>query len=326
MSAPDSATRSLSSPSPLSLARRVGALVVLIVGADLWLTHHFGFGLENPGALAGIAAAVSTSLGFAAKLVPRADSRRIRDRLARWGRGLLSEYVLIVLYLVAGSVAATVSTVTIVRDTFDAAGTVEYTYLDTPRHPHTASLASDSLIRFTLLTTPFGRPIRITATGYVPTTFTVYPPAGLTVRLGRDVPVSPSVLFRPGVLGLRALGDGGSLRVWMVSPADTALVGEVSGARAAVLLGVPQPVPASVMEEWKLELTGTPDVVRDQMLLAWKRPATFPHRLSLGPGTRLIAEVRSRAKVPVARTEVVLGADRLLDVPLPDLPVSGGTP
>jgi hypothetical protein len=298
-----------------SLTARVAALLVLVAAVNLWLTHHFRVGVQNPLALV-------PGVGVAGTLVMRVmrpgEKHRLEGWLEKQARVLLSERCLLVLYLVAATFMATVSTITIVRDTPDRRGAVEIVYVDSPgRQPDSASL-SDSVLRFVVLTTPLGRTVRVTATGFVPTTFTVSPPVGLALRLGQDLPVSPSVLLRPGVLGLRSLDDGGSLYVYAVLPRDTTLVGRIGGVHSAVLLGTPQPISAAI-EDWRLELTGLPPELRDRMLLAWKRPVLLRHHASIGPGTTLIAEVWSRTHTLVGRGTVELGTERVLDVPVPDL-------
>jgi hypothetical protein len=299
---------------------RIGALVVLVIAFDLWLTHNFGFGIENPFALA---PAVAVASGIAMRFLRPAERKGFKKWIDDKGRLLYSEPVLVGLYLTTGSLMATVSTVTIIRDSSDRSGLVRVAYVDDPSRPPDSASLSDSLVRFTVRTTPFGRSVLVTVPGFVPTTFSVSPLIGLTLRLGHDLPVSPAVLFRPGVLGLRSLADGGTFRVWAVSPRDTTLVGKITGIQTAVLLGDPQPVPAAV-EDWKLELTGMPETLRDQMLLAWKRAAFLPHQASLGPGTTLLAEIWSRTHARVASTTVELSSEPLLDVPLPDLPIKPG--
>ena len=309
------ATHAVSQPSGVNTLRVV-SLIVLVIGIDLWLTHHFGVGIENPFALA---PAVAAGTGIAMRFLRPSERQGLQKWVVDTGRYLYSTPVLIGLYLTTGSIMVTVSTVTILGDGSERTGVVLLAYADDPTRTESAALSANP-VRFTVRTTPFGRSILVTVPGFVPTTLTVSPFVGLTVRLGRDVPISPAVLFRPGVLGIRALADGGTFRVSDASRGDTTLIGDTTGIHSAVVLGDPQPVTADV-EDWKLELTGLPETVRDQMLLAWKRPAFLPHHSSIGPRTTLVAEIRSRTDVLVAKTTVVLSSERWLDVPLSDLPI-----
>jgi len=60
-------------PAAGPLFWRIVAALPLLAGANLWTTHHFGIGLENPGGLT----ATVTGVGGAVRLL---DERRRRKR------------------------------------------------------------------------------------------------------------------------------------------------------------------------------------------------------------------------------------------------------
>lgn len=132
------------------------------------------------------------------------------------------------------------------------------------------------------------------------------------------------MLFRPSLTALAQLADGGQVRVWTVSGTDTVLLGRAQVGPSAFLVGTPFSIPAALVDDWKLELAGiSEERVRARVLLAWKRFQPLLERSSFGPGTRLRAVVYTRANVPVAKANVVVGWDRLIDAPLVDLPRAG---
>jgi hypothetical protein len=179
--------------------------------------------------------------------------------------------------------------------------------------------ARGELIRFRVRTSPFGRPVRIEAAGYVPSVFTVYPIVGLKVRLGQELASSPSVLFRPGVEGISKLGDGATFRVRRINGADTTLVASGTGP-GSFLLGRARPISSDMVADWERELQvirAPPSALADMVRL-WKKPKLLRTEVSLAPDDHLIAEVLM-GDVVVSSGEITLWADRLIDVSLVDV-------
>lgn len=300
---------------------RALALLVFVAAADLWLAHHFNIGLRDPGALAALVGAAAAAAGVVGKLLSDNDRTDVGGRLVATGRFFLTTPVLVVLYLVGATFALTLSSVRIISEGPDTAGAVRLIALDDTSVARAGTIAPGGLVRFRLPTTPFGRAVRIEAAGFVPSSFSLFPLRGLTVRLGRDLPPSPGVLLRPSMNALAQLADGGELRVWTLVAGDTVPLGRAAVRATAFLVGTPMTIPAALVDDWKLELAAISDErVRAQVLLAWKRYQPVLEPSSFGPGTRLRAVVYTRAKVPVAAADVVVGWDRLIDAPLVDRP------
>jgi hypothetical protein len=299
------------------------ALVVFLVGMDLWSTHHFQFGISNPAALAGVVAVLSAAVTAMQWALKQSDADRIQRSLQRAARVVFSPGVLISLYAFGVIALLMVSTVRVVADTPGAIDDVTMTPLDTAR-PDSGS-SDEGLVRFTLFTTPFGRPIRVAAPGFLPTTFTVYPLRGLTLRLGRELPVAPSILFRPDRQALVALKADGTFRTWIVTARETTLVAETTGVASSFVLGRRPSIPAALFEDWKLELSCDSSYVRNPTLLAWKR-ATVLHTRGAqpGPGAVVRAEVRTPSGKRIGATEVELGSDPVIDILVPDDTARGG--
>lgn len=307
---------------PTPLFARALALVVLVLGVNLWASYHLDIGLNNPGWIAGLVAVVSGAVALVEKLLGESIGEVAQSRVRSLARSALSPMVIVVLYLAALILMLTTSSVMVIAESPGGQSRVTVAPLDEPEATRDGSVGSEGdLARFFVLTSPFGRPFRVTAAGYVPATFDVYPFVGRKVRLGTDLPVSPSVLFRPPVFALRSLAGGGSFKVWNAADPDEPIA-EISGTRSSFLLGRSYPVPASWIEDWELELLrdlGDDPEMRPMVaetLLEWKRPTTLESDASVGPGSMLIAEVLTRADKVAARAEVTLGAEQLIDVPM----------
>lgn len=307
---------------PTPLFARALALVLLVLGANLWASYHLGIGLDNPGWIAGLVAVVSGAVALVEKLFGESIGDEAQSRMQSLTRSALSPAVIVILYLAALIVMLTTSSVMVIAESPGEGSRVTVAPLDEPDATRDGSVGSEGdLARFFVLSSPFGRPFRVTASGYVPATFDVYPFVGRKVRLGTDLPVSPSVLFRPPVLALRSLGGGGSFKVWDAANPDEPIAA-IAGTRSSFLLGRRYSLPAEWIGDWELELArdlGDEPAMRPMVaetLLEWKRPTMLESEASVGPGSTLIAEVWTRADKVAARAEVTLGTERLIDVPM----------
>ncbi|MGH7469519.1 MAG: hypothetical protein ACRENP_16330 [Longimicrobiales bacterium] len=297
---------------------RVVALIGLLTIADLWASHHMGWGVRNPGALAVVLAV----LGAMGKLVGRAfpnEVKQVSGRIASQVRSLASDSVLAIVGLALLLVVSTFSSVIVLPESAVDAQSVQLIGLDdADAKMSERAAARGELIRFRVRTNPFGRAVRLDAPGYVPAAFTVYPVVGLKVRLGQDMAPSPSVLFRPGVDGISALGDGATFRVRRVSGADTTVVATGTG-RGSFLLGRQRAITSELVADWDRELQamGAPPSALADMIRLWKKPIAIRASASLAPDDVLIAEVLMR-DVVVSRAEITIWPDRLIDVAMAD--------
>ena len=204
---------------------KAAALLAFIVAADVWATHQFGLGLTQLVAVGGAVAVVSSAvLPFLKAILSAAEQRSAVRWLRDAGRIVLWTPLLAFLYVAGGIAALTVSSVTVTGEGSDRADSVSIAYLDRPSHMRSQLLYPDSTIRFPAVTTPLGRRVRVVAPGFIAASFTVYPLTGLTVSLGSDLPVAPSILFRPEAQGLLALRNKGRFRAWTLVTRRAAFV------------------------------------------------------------------------------------------------------
>src|SRR6267142_193646 len=304
-------------------ARMVKAATFLafLVAADIWLTHHYGWSLKQLAAVGGVAALVSSVLPYLKSLLSPTNQGLIAKGAQGLGKVFLWTPLLVFLWVTLAVAALTLSSITVMSDAADPVAAVSVTFPDQSGPAKTAAMDQGKVVRFHVFTTPLGRPIRVSAPGFVTTAFTLYPLTGLSVALGRDVPVAPSLLFRPEHKGLVALKNRGSFRAWNDDPSGPGVViAETSGVMTSFLVGQPHAIPSAMLDDWRAELACDTADVRNRMLLFWKRPTLLrPQVASPGPGTRVRAEIRARSGELVALTDLVLGAGRLIDVPVLDV-------
>jgi hypothetical protein len=306
------------------LLPRLIVLAVAVALAQLWVSHHLGWGGDTPwiaAVLLGIAAA-NKFLGLAlSKDKKAALEAQVRQRV----EPVLTGWFPMLMCAVAGVMMILLSSVTIVPGSDIAAGSnpvtarlsaVDGTVIDDKLLSRAASPA-----RFTWLrTSPFGRPYRLAVDGYIEESVTVYPLIGLNVAPDRDLRRSPSVLFRPSVRGVQTLKSDGKLIV-MWHPAvggPKYLVPPQTGHAGSLLVGRNQQIPVAAVATWRLELSaaGADESTVSEMILRWTRPRVLKPWIALAPGMRVVAEIQTRRNVAVERAEVVLGADALIDAPL----------
>lgn len=311
-------------PSPLLLRLIVVAAVAAL--GQLWLRHHLGWGGDTPWIAAFVVflSLLDTALG---KLMGK-DAKAALDA---WLRVTLAPVFTGRLAMLACAVAILLalvfSSVTVLPGS-DAAVTgtrlkARLFALDgKPMGEHV--LASEkSIARFPwLLTSPFGRPYRLAVDGYLDETLMVYPLTGSNISAERDLRRSPSVLFRPPADAVQVLASGGNFTVMWRSPGGLKpLAPPQTGHEGSFLVGRAQSVPASTVTGWRLELAASNigDPTLSQMLQNWSRFQVIKPTTPLAAGMQLVGEVRSPRSdlvVVVARAEVVLGTEPLMDVPM----------
>jgi hypothetical protein len=330
---PSVAPSAESSPDPAQARRVVALIAVLSIGA-LWLQHHLGFELGQLGAVA-LAGAVWGGIGELATVFgDDAGIGKAVDRVFKTPtRGLLlflarpRPFAILTGLLVLAM--ATLSSVTIRSDAPGEETSVSLATVDEGGTPRRSKLTADEPVaRFRpVLTSPFGRLYRVRADGYLPAQINVFPLVGRQVLLGRDLVMSPSVLFRPFAEGIVALRDGAVFSVKRIRARKEELIAVDSGNDAAFLLGRPKPVSDAMMILWNLEVTASPapDHIKAQMLLLWRSPRQLTLHTELAPRDCLVAEIRLHDQLR-SRGIAMLSDATLVDVLMQDVtsePVKG---
>jgi hypothetical protein len=317
-------------PGPEDSTRLSSKLLVVAFVAALghfWVRRHLGIGGDTPWVAAVIAGlgVVDTVIGkLLSKSAKEAFDAKVRTALAQWLTGSLAMLICAAL-LVA---ALLLSSVTVVPGEDAADGrsqlTVRLVSLDGEPVAEATSGPDKAPARLTWLrTSPFGRGYRLTVDGYLEEPITVYPLIGSTIAPQRDLRRSPSVLFRPPIPAVQALASGGTFVVsWRRSgTAPARLFPPQKDHDGSFLVGRGQPMPPAMSGNWRLELSDA-NVVNpalSQMLRRWNHIRVIQPTVPLTPAMILVAEVRSRRvdlDDVIARAEVTLGTEQLIDVPL----------
>jgi hypothetical protein len=316
-------------PKPLRLPRLLVVAAVVALG-QLWLTHHVGWGAETPwvAALLVLLTGIDWALG---KALPddrkKALDAAVRDRLVP----LLTSGGAMMLCAAVVLAALVVSSLTVIPGGDIAAigrsVTARLSTLEGTVVGERVVVGDSSGARFSWLrTSPFGHAYRLAVDGYLEETVTVYPLIGVRITPERDLRRSPSLLLRPPVAGVQSLASGGKLTIRRRSTDAAAvdLAPPQTGHTGSVLVGRAQPIPAANVMSWRLELSAArmDEAALSAMMVGWQQPRVVAPATPLAPGMAVTAEICSRAKLVVARAEVVLGTEALIDVPL--LAVSGG--
>jgi len=296
--------------------------VALLAVLNLWLNHHFGWGIRNPAALGTILTAIAGAISLAGKLIGKDEIQEAQTRTRRWTRELLRTPILSTLYVFVALAMLTISSVTVLPDTSAVRTDLTLAPLDDPEGVTEKSLESrDALVRFAVTTLPFGRLFQLEATGYVGAAIDVFPFRSRRVRLGSDLEPSPSLLVRPPIALLGVLSDGGSLEIYRVIDGEEQELLTVDEMPAgAVMIGRPVPIPEERVGAWTLqiqaELPEGSDRSQAQALVqqAWQNPTRIPGNTALTPGAHVRAKLLSKTGKLIGMAEVILGTQRLVDV------------
>ena len=312
-------------PEPGEVGQIVLLLLIVVI-AGLWLGHHLGLGIVNP-VVAG-AAIAATIIGGVVKV-----GELVGLKLGEWIkpvlpvlRGRLARLATPGVLWTAGPALAllmgTFSSITVIPEAGDEAIAVSVKPLGCHGPSWRDSMApGQPMARLGLLVTnPFGCLYRVEASGYSAAAVPVYPLAGQRVVLGEDLLPVPSVLFRPFVEGLSALGDGAVFRVSRVGPQGPELLVADSGRPGSFRLGRRQPPTEAMIEFWRLQLdaAAAPPAERARMLILWSTTRQLSPLRAPASGDSLIAEIVMHDSV-VAHAGLTLGHERLVDVLVVDV-------
>jgi hypothetical protein len=292
-----------------------------LVAASDWVNRHLGIGWDAP--VLTLALAV---LGTGFAVIEAAYGEKLKEKwLGRVVQMVMQFPLLVALYVVLGAVVGVLSSVTLLNDPPD---TIFDATLKQADRADAEVLVQDNRInpknpvRFLhVWIRPFGRPYRLDVKGYLPLTFQVYPLAGVTLSPRRDLRVNPSVLFRPplGVLG--PMAGGVRVQIWSESKSggQRILLADGTVKQESILLGAEQPVPAALLEGWRLEALAqgiTSAQALAQLLQCWKQPKILTPKSPLEPDSILVAVVYNATSQPVAEARTRLTEDRFQDVPM----------
>jgi hypothetical protein len=304
-------TASTSTAQNKSIAIRAILLALLLAAANLWSLRHLGFGLENPVGLLGLTGFVAGASFwldyFLDKEAQEELSKPIRATVRTFlRRRVLATPTLILLYLMAGVAASLFSSVTVVGASNGTHVPVEIVALDDADAKEPTHAKADSTPRF-FIANPFGRPLRISPTGYSSQTRTLFPLTGLTLSLDDFEPL-PTLLLRPGpgaLFGLRQENVQSRARYVVLKRVGKSCKEITStddkNITKAGMIGVRRPIPSDLPPLWLLELQSAdkdPDektqALNAMLMLAWQTPQPLTSTDFLASGDLIQVQVRQK--------------------------------
>lgn len=139
--------------------------------------------------------------------------------------------------------------------------------------------------------------------GYLRYFVTVRKRRKVVIDVERQLILSPSVLLRPAVDGLRSLDDGGRLCVWERRLDQRIPVARIESQSQSLLLGVDRQITPRLTENWRQFLTRrvADGETSEQIMSEWNDPVKFMPASPLRPGIQLEAEIHSAAGYLVER-------------------------
>jgi hypothetical protein len=302
---------------------RAVLFLILVVALDLWWGRHRGSPPWSTGFTATVAAAIAAAFAWLDKLADDEEKKQVRGATLGVIRTVFSVRVLAVGYVLFAVLGLSYSSVTVLSDSASEKNEISLSPVDDTQQEQALSLGPDTrLVRFPVHSGPFGRPFLLRAQGYLPRTFDVYPVTGLTVRLERDLRVSPSVLFRPPTEAMAELEGGGTFVVRAAIGGEQKEIASQNGSRSSFLVGRAQAIPQDWWSLWSIELEGDlslmdADVRRrilSRTLLEWRRPAVLSPSVALEPGMQLAAEACSPGGGRMASALITVSSEALIDV------------
>jgi hypothetical protein len=310
-----------------SLAARVIAIVPLATFGLLWSNYHLGVGAGHPELISAVAAVLPVALGLAAALLDPAEHKIVKTLLRALVVRLLTWRLIVLLYLIFGTVALTRAAVVVLAEDGGNLGHVTLRALDdaSAKAESASPTEKGAPARFFVFTQPFGRPFRLELDGYVPTAINVYPIVGRQIRPSADLRRSPSILLRLSEIAKGSWSDfgGAELRVTtVVAGGAQQLIAVSKEPAAALLLGRTQPIPSAWDDRWKIELLArgiTIPMLVARHLLDWRNPRLLAPASALEPGMTLRVSLTNSEGHVLAGSEFVLGSDELQDQSIGDI-------
>jgi len=280
-----------------------------------------GFGFSEPGNLALFSGTIAAGAGILERLLLKAEKDSLGQKFMSWIRVLFSFRLQAIMYLIAVSVALTFSSIVIVADEYSAGAKGIISFLDGADDIEVTLGAAGTASQYRTTTTPFGRPFRIQLDHHLAANFDLYPLLGQSIRPEDDLRPAPSVLFRPPWKALRFLEDGGEFTVRQKG--QSVPLAHYESHRSSFIVGSQRSFRPDNLGNWRLELIAqqTAPNIEARTLLEWSHPVFLSSARPLEPGMELQAVVVARSGIEVAKADVTLGRDRLIDVPMLEIRV-----
>jgi hypothetical protein len=298
-----------------TLALRVILLAALLFGLNAWAVRHTGTDISNFAALNCFIMCVTLVLGW----IDQQEADSLRGRLNAILRRSVELQVLVPLYILALLGTSLLSSVTVMADGATRSTEVYLTPEGEARDEasrRTLSGPSD-VVRYLRLTSVFGRPLYIEASGYQRHSFSLKPWIGTSISLRSDLQQLPTLLLRIPLDLLSAL-NGSRLEVELQGT-DAVTKIPLSNEHGSVMIGSAGEIPGAWRQEWRSELSAMQNmqpVLLEGILLKWRKPVRDESVAGLVPGQRVLVRLVTGDGSEYVRQEVVIGREVMQDIAL----------
>ncbi len=296
------------------LPLRIILLATLLFGLNAWSVRHLGSGLQEFAVVNGFLGFVGIVLGW----ISQEHADNLRARLAEALKRTVEGPVLAALYLLVLAGTSFISSVSVIADGRSGKATLFLTAEGDTRCQNCAgeSLEGPSgVVRYIRLTSIFGRPFYLEASGYQRKGFTLYPWSGAKISLASDLVRLPTIVLRIPH-SLHSSLRRGKIVLDFGAPLGRHKIA-MSAKRASVQLGPPAAIPEPWRSEWRSELrtlAGVPDALREQFFRNWLNPLRNEKIPHLAPTQRVqVSYVTGAGKIVIAQ-EFVVGREPLQEV------------
>jgi hypothetical protein len=293
---------------------RVILLATLLFGLNAWTVRHLGSGLREFATVNSFLAFVGIALGWIE--VRNADN--LRAGFGRILKRTVDGPVLAALYLVTIVGTSFISSVTVIADG-DSGGSVLFLTAEGNKRCEDCSGepldGPSGVVRYVRLTSIFGRPYYLEASGYQRKGFALYPWTGATISLSTDLVRLPTIVLRVPY-SLHSSLAGGKIVLDFESPSGSFEIPMQAG-RASAQLGPPAAIPEGWRREWRSELRtldNVPDALREQFFRNWLNPIRNEQIPVLVPAQRIQVSYVTAAGKEVVRQQLVVGWEPLQEV------------
>jgi hypothetical protein len=313
-----------------SIAIRAVLLAVLLAVANLWSIRHLGIGLEDPIGLLGLTGGIAAFSFVLDYFISKDERERLAQPIRAGVQQFLRTWVLatptlVVVYTIAIVAACTYSSVTLIPPAQGNALAVVITPLDSNVPEVDVKLTPGGTAeRQLLVSNPFGKQYRLSASGYLDETFVLFPLTGFMLDIDNDLEPLPTIFLRPPLDAILSLERGGKARIYLKSSSGCQIIAETApnALKGAFMIGARRDVPANLPVLWELELRT--HAMEDQNLAktmhAWQQSVSIETSANLPSGSRLYVEIRTIADKPKAIADIVVGNAPFQDIAMNDAP------
>jgi len=296
------------------LVLRIILLVTLLFGLNAWSIRHLGTDLRDIAIVNTFLAFVGIVLGW----IEESEAGRIRAGFSRILKRLVDGQIIAVLYLVSLLGTSFVSSVSVIADGRSGDSTL---FLAPEGSKRCADCSGEVLkgpsgvVRFVRLTSIFGHPYYLEASGYQRKGFTLYPWSGKTISLSADLVQLPTIVLRIPHSLHNSL-QGGKIVVDFGSPTGSFEIPMKPG-RASAQLGPSAIISEGLRNEWRSELRtqiGASEQLREKIYRKWLNPLRSEGMPSPKPAQRIQVRFFTPANKEVINQEIVVGGESLQDV------------